>query len=101
MTVAKTTGDERRRAQLESVAIAAGVAWAASFSEQLRKEGRRMAGGWPGTLSEARARLFAQLSAMMGAGLVLANDEVDSLARATYGAAKNDWLAKAGRDPEP
>jgi hypothetical protein len=101
MTAAKTTGDERRRAQLEGAAIAAGVAWAAAFSEQLRKEGRRMAGGWPGTLSEARARLYAHLAASMGAGLVLANDEMEALSRATYGAAKNDWLAKAGRDPEP
>jgi hypothetical protein len=97
MTVIKAMGGERRRARLESAAVAAGVAWAESFAEQLRREGRRMAGGWPGTLSEARAHLLACLRP----GVVLEGTEMQSLSRATYVAAKNDWLARAGRDPDP
>jgi hypothetical protein len=99
--MAEDTCDRRCKTELESAAIAAGLAWAASCTEQLRREGRRVAGGWPGTLSEARGRLTAHLVAQLGRGFVLANDEIESLAKATYNAARTDWLSKAGRDPTP
>jgi hypothetical protein len=97
----KTTGKGRRRTKLEGAAVAAGLAWATARADQLRSEGRRILGGWPGTVSEARGCFVAHVMTKMGPGMVLAKAEIDELARATYCAARRDWVSKAGRDAEP
>jgi len=100
MTAIESTGDAQRMARLESAAVAVGLAWAASCTEQLRKEGRRTTGGWPGTLSEARTRVTAHLHAHLDRGFILTNGEIEKLAKAAYSAARSDWLSKASRDPQ-
>lgn len=79
---------------LELAVDAAGVAWAAGFADALGKEGRAVAGGWPGTLSEARARV-----SQCAAGRVTP-DELDQLTRRAYDAAKREWLERAGPTPD-
>lgn len=65
-----------------------GRAWAAAVRAELVGEGRRAAGGWPGTLSEARGRLEAVLR---GGGTPPA--ERERLARLLYHTARDTWLA--------
>lgn len=100
MTKVEGTVESQRKARLESAAVAVGLAWAASCTEQLRREGRRTTGGWPGTLSEARTRVAAHLHVHLGPGFTLANGEIERLAKAAYNAARGDWLSKASRDPQ-
>jgi len=66
-------------------AVDAGKAWAGAVRQELEDEGRTVAGGWPGTMTEARARA-SQLGA---AGLSAA--ERTRLARILYAAAKDTW----------
>mgnify|MGYP006929325263 CR=1 FL=1 len=51
----REASDDDRRAR----AIEGGRAWAASVRETVHAEGRPAAGGWPGTVTEARARVSA------------------------------------------
>lgn len=71
----------------ESRAEESGRAWADAVREGLEREGRRAAGGWPGTVSEARARV-ADLGEPAGASA----GERDRLARVIYHAARSFWL---------
>ena len=63
----------------------AGVAWAGSVRTLLREEGRPATGGWPGTMSEARARIPHHLGRGLGAV------ELAHLAKVLYRAAKDSW----------
>jgi hypothetical protein len=66
--------------------------------DALRAEGREVAGGWPGTLSEARHFVRAQLAR---SGLaVITPDELEQAARATYASARSTWLANAESEDE-
>ncbi len=67
-----------------------GRAWAQQVRARLEHEGRRASGGWPGTLSEARARLDTALSSL--ATRVSGSDERERLARILYHAARELWL---------
>lgn len=69
--------------------LSAGQAWATRVREQLRGEGRRAAGGWPGTLSEARGHAAA---ALRDQGLPPSDHTKLSLA--IYAAAKKSWLER-------
>jgi hypothetical protein len=82
-----------RRTALERAALDTAKAWAGSRMNALRAEGREVAGGWPGTLSEARHFVRAQL-ARNGLSLVT-HDELEQAARATYATARSTWLANA------
>ena len=46
-----------RRLFLERSAVTLGQTWAEEWRANLRREGRPAAGGWPGTLREARVRV--------------------------------------------
>lgn len=86
---------ERERSELlEQGSIASGARWAASWREALRREGRPISGGWPGTLSEARARVSA-LSPQ-----ALSWEERERMARLAYAAARREWLSQREADPE-
>ena len=63
----------------------------------LRAEGRALAGGWPGTMSEARGWARAELTGM---GVQPTHEELEWLARATYAQARDAWLARARDDEE-
>jgi hypothetical protein len=71
-----------------------GAAWARAVCDRIHEEGRSIAGGWPGTIVEARARIAGHLRVQlahhhMGA---LAREELDLAANATYARAKQEWL---------
>lgn len=66
-----------------------GHAWAESVQARLQSEGRRVAGGWPGTLSEARARVERLLDSTAKS---CSPHERERLARVLYGAARAFWL---------
>ena len=82
-----------RRIALEQAALDTAKAWADSRIVELRAEGREVAGGWPGTLSEARHFVRANL-ARKGV-LLVTYDELEQAARTTYAKARSTWLANA------
>lgn len=73
----------------------AGRSWAQSLRDDLALEGRRAAGGWPGTVSEARART----ARLMEGSLFGKSPELrEQVARALYAAARGGWLEWRERD---
>ncbi len=82
---------------LERAALDGAAAWAGQQIEAVRAEGRAVAGGWPGTMSEARGCARAQL-ALKGARHT--HDELEWLAHATYARARDAWLAHARNDDD-
>ena len=71
-------------------------AWAVEWAAQLRKDGRSASGGWPGTMSEARARV----SQCVGGSSVLPPSTFDALIKLSYATAKKVWLSTAQTDGE-
>ena len=80
---------------LERAVDAAGQAWALDWSNVLSGEGRAVSGGWPGTLSEARGRVAACVAKRVGPVRRVSAEELESLARRAYAAARKAWLARA------
>jgi len=72
-------------------------AWAESLARAFNDEGRAVAGGWPGTVSEARHRV-SRCSASRP-DLQVTQDELDALTRHAYVFAKKAWAERA--DPTP
>lgn len=85
---------EDRRAMLTDGAINVGAQWASGWREAMRREGRAIAGGWPGTLPEARARVAAYFGAELARRRmpVMTTDELQVAVAATYEKARRDWL---------
>jgi hypothetical protein len=73
---------------------AIGKAWAEHAIAAFRNEGRSITGGWPGTMSEARARVSG--CARSSARRVEPNRE--ALARRAYLVAKSTWLTRTAPD---
>ncbi|HSO00124.1 MAG TPA: hypothetical protein VLS89_17650 [Candidatus Nanopelagicales bacterium] len=84
---------DARQAGLEQGAITTGELWADRWRESLRLQGRRASGGWPGTMTEARALVAAYFSAAP-VGPALTCHELESAARISYARAKHHWLAR-------
>jgi hypothetical protein len=82
-----------RRVVLEELGVSLGKAWAERCREDLRLEGRAVAGGWPGTLPEARARIARQIAQELARrGMPAATEtEREICARAAYASARADW----------
>jgi hypothetical protein len=94
--------DEERRTLLDQSAVALGEAWARRSREILSAEGRRAIGGWPGTMSEARARTRDHLATepvrrQLGR---VGDQEIEQAARVTYARAREVWLAGAEREDD-
>lgn len=89
---------ERRVGLIEGAAHAAATRWAAASCDELVREGRRVEGGWPGTIREARTRGVAEATRVLAAQAMAAptSDERDRIARVTYEQARRSW-AKAAR----
>jgi hypothetical protein len=85
----------RPNSALECAADAAGEAWALDWSNALHGEGRAVSGGWPGTLSEARSRVAAYVAKRFGVARRVSAEELESLTRRAYAAARKAWLARA------
>lgn len=84
---------QARRTLLEDGALAASKQWVDSWRADLRKQGRRAEGGWPGTLAEARAHVIAYFAAELHRRKMaaLTHAELTWAAKAAYAAAKRDW----------
>ena len=80
-------------AATNEIAGAVSAEWVAQVTSDFRDAGRRIEGGWPFTVSDARRELSRQLLGRAG----LAKAEFDEIARAVYASAKNDWLSVAER----
>ncbi|APR76171.1 Hypothetical protein A7982_01518 [Minicystis rosea] len=94
--------DSQRRSQIEQGAAALGKTWAQGFRDDLHREGRLAAGGWPGTLKEARARIGrAMVVEARGRRktLTITEAERELAARAAYASARDEWRRHS--DPEP
>jgi len=85
-------------AALERAVEAAGHAWAIEWADALRREGRAVAGGWPGTLSEARVRVVA-CARQAGRQRTTTHAEIERLTKKAYEAARTSWLSRC--EPEP
>ncbi len=88
-----------RRSVLEQAALDTAKAWADSRIDELRAEGREVAGGWPGTLSEARH--FVRASLVRKGVSFVTHDELEQAARAAYARARSTWLANAESEDDP
>ena len=85
---------QNRTTILERAAAHAAQTWAEACFAALAQEGRRVDGGWPGTIREARTRFAAEATrALAGQAMaLLTHDELDRLAQATYEEARRMWL---------
>lgn len=90
--------DDVRRALLETAAFAEATAWASWWRAELSRQSRPIAGGWPGTLSEARTRMARRIASELGADFALTAQELDRAARFAYGAARREWNANCEPD---
>lgn len=92
-------GLEARRALVEQVAKTAGEVWARWWRAELERQGRAVAGGWPGTMSESRARVFeAVLPEVQKLGIRdLAFEERELAAKVLYATARRHWLSRRKR----
>jgi hypothetical protein len=93
---------DRRQSVLERSAHDLGERWARERVEELRSEDRPAAGGWPGTMAQARACTRAHVSAEL-ARLRLAGptpEELERAARLTYARARAVWLASAQQEED-
>ena len=79
---------------LTAGAVAVGALWAETWRNTMRQEGRAIAGGWPGTLPEARARVTAYFGNELPKRKLplISPEEVLWTAAAAYQKAKKDWL---------
>ena len=92
-------GIESRRALVEKAATTAGEVWARWWRAELERQGRAAAGGWPGTLSEARARVLeAVLPDLRKSGIrELTFEERELAAKTLYATARRRWLSHRER----
>ena len=74
------------------LAIQAGHAWADAWAGELRRAGRPVVGGWPGTVKEGMTWVLATLGGRVSHADV-SIDELRSLARTAWGSARKRWLA--------
>lgn len=92
--MATESGNQERDRLVARVASAAAAAWTAATFAELARESRPVTGGWPGTLSEARARAAAE---SMGA---LTHEELVQAARLTNAEARRAWLENRVADED-
>ncbi|HEY2366896.1 MAG TPA: hypothetical protein VGH87_10935 [Polyangiaceae bacterium] len=67
---------------------AVGEAWVEHVRLDLRRDNRRVSGGWPGTMREARALTLAHFGA-------LGPEDLERVVHAVYARARRLWLAEA------
>jgi hypothetical protein len=89
------------KAQLSERARLVGEDWASRLREAMRMEMRPACGGWPGTLSEARAHVAFLLVRKLPAAeqARVTEQEREQAARLVYSSARSAWLQN--RQPEP
>jgi hypothetical protein len=100
LDTAGATRMSARRTFIEQSAIALGQMWAERWRQDLHREGRPAAGGWPGTLREARTRVERTFLVEMRCRKMPAITEVERelAARTAYASARSEW--RRHLDPE-
>jgi hypothetical protein len=85
--------EARRDSVVQEASLNAAREWAKAFRIELQRDGRRVAGGWPGTLSEARVRAGAEVGRALSqkSMAALTHDELARVARTTYDEARRAW----------
>lgn len=81
---------------------AIGVRWMLDYLATVERSGRRIEGGWPGTLPEARGRVLASLPGQLsacGAAPLSAQEIVVASAMASAEAKRRWRLATKGQPP--
>jgi hypothetical protein len=78
---------------LQARPVALGAAWALESCEDAKQSGRRIEGGWPGTVPEARMRVVYVLDGELAAlGMSpLSPIELAAATSAAYERAKHEW----------
>lgn len=69
--------------------------WVEEIASGLTRTGRRLEGGWPGTMSEARRLLSIRLAAPK---MQVTRQEFECLVKTVYDEARGRWLAIASRN---
>ena len=94
---------DRIASLLDRRAAREGRVWAAEVRAAVLGQRRAAAGGWPGTLSEARARLAAMVLPRLAlpASTTLMSSARESAARILYDSARRVWLAQREREESP
>jgi hypothetical protein len=84
---------DARHTFIEQSAIALGQTWAERLRHELHQEHRPAAGGWPGTLREARTRVEQALLIEMRRRKMTAitGAERELAARTAYASARTEW----------
>jgi hypothetical protein len=91
--------EEARRAELDAATAKIAEAWALRAQRDLKAQGREVAGGWPGTMTEARAVTLAYFASAAGASLApLTREELEHAARSANARARAVWRAVAVSD---
>jgi hypothetical protein len=90
-----------RRVFIEETAAALGRKWAIGCRSELHQEGRAAAGGWPGTLHEARLLIGRSLpTEVSGRNMATITEAEREIAvRAAYASARSEWLRNAETEP--
>lgn len=91
-----------RRTFLDSNASSTGSRWSAALRSGLRSQGRAAAGGFPGTMNEARAEVHRMLPPALSAAKMsaLLPEEREWSARVAYACARKDWLDNVEREED-
>lgn len=86
-----------RNQLLDTRSSALGASWAQTVLAETRQEGRSIAGGWPGTLPEARALVGLEFHREVGGRALgmLCPSELSTAVSIAYERAKRDWSAAA------
>lgn len=98
-----TIGDEDvRRGLLDDIALEIGQRLYTVQRDALIGEGRSIAGGWPGTMREARSVVAPTLGQVLARRAMSAatDDELRSVMHAAYGEARRAWMRSADRRQE-
>jgi hypothetical protein len=85
--------EEQRRRLIEERPPALGVSWAVDSCADVTRSGRRVEGGWPGTVPEARMRVLRGLTHELAArGFApLSQIELTTATSAVYDRARREW----------
>lgn len=90
---------ESRGALLREASEAIGARWVLDYSASVQQSGRRIEGGWPGTLPEARSRVLASLPQELSSrgAPPLSPQELVVASAAASAEAKRRWRVAAKR----
>lgn len=95
-------GGDARRKLLDTSSAARGTEWSIQLRLGLRRAGRAAAGGFPGTMSEARVHASRAIEPLLAEASMhgLEHDERERTARIAYAAARRDWLRHGEADED-